>query len=59
MPVMNSLAKEDSSKKPIILRVSNWEEYIDLGDWDEDSTIELDNGAVIYGENPLYKDFED
>lgn len=59
IPIMHTLAKEDPSKKPIILRVSNWEEYIDLGEWDEGSEITLDNGAVIYGERPLYEDFED
>ena len=59
IPVIHTLAKDDSSKKPIVLRVSNWEEYIDLGEWDEDCEIELDNGAVIFGEQPLYKDFED
>ena len=43
----------------ITLRVCNWEEYIDLGGWDEDERIELDNGAEIFGENPMYEDFED
>ena len=48
-----------ASEEPVILRVCNWEEYIDLGEWDEDEAIELDNGAVILGERPLYEDFED
>lgn len=48
-----------ASEGPIILRVCNWEEYIDLGEWDEDEAIELDNGTVILGERPLYEDFED
>lgn len=48
-------AKED----PVVLRVCNWEEYIDLGEWDEDEAIELGNGMVILGEKPLYEDFED
>lgn len=44
----------------IVLRVCNWEEYIDLGDWDaEEELIELDNGAEILGVNPMYEDFED
>lgn len=43
----------------IILRVCNWEEYIDLGDWDEDEVIELDDGTVIFGENSLVDDFEE
>ena len=40
----------------IVLRICNWEEYIDLGDWDE--AIELENGEV-YGENPMIEDFEE
>ena len=44
----------------IVLRVCNWEEYIDLGDWDEEEElIELGNGAQILGVNPMYEDFED
>ena len=41
----------------ITLRVSNWEEYIDEGDWDE--AVELDDGTVIMGENSIIDDFED
>ena len=48
-----------ASEEPIVLRVCNWEEYIDLGEWDEDEVIELDNGMTILGERPLYEDFED
>lgn len=43
----------------IVLRISNWEEYIDLGDWDEEEVIELDDKTAILGVNPLYEDFED
>lgn len=43
----------------IILRVCNWEEYMDLGEWDEEERIELENGVSILGERPLYKEFED
>lgn len=49
------LAKEDV----ITLRVCNWEEYIDLGDWDDEELIELDNGAEILGKEALYREFED
>lgn len=42
----------------IVLRVSNWEEYIDLGDWDEDELIDLEDGTEILGVNALYEDFE-
>ena len=49
-----ALAKEDT----IVLRVCNWEEYIDLGDWDDDEVIDLDSGD-IFGENSLVEDFEE
>ncbi len=48
------LAEEDS----VVLRICNWEEYIDLGDWGEDEVIDLDSGD-IFGENSLVDDFED
>lgn len=48
-------AKEES----VTLRVCNWEEYIDLGEWDEEEAIELDNGVTILGERPLYEEFEE
>lgn len=51
----NVLAKEDV----ITLRVCNWEEYIDLGDWDEEERMELDNGVDILGVDALYEEFED
>ncbi len=42
----------------ITLRICNWEEYIDLGEWEEDETIDLESGDII-GVRPLIKDFED
>ena len=48
------LAEEDT----VVLRICNWEEYIDLGDWEEDEVIDLDSGD-IFGENSLVDDFED
>ena len=48
-------AAENSEE--VVLRVCNWEEYIDLGDWDEEETIELDSGNII-GENSMVEDFE-
>ncbi len=50
-----SNSKEDEE---IVLRVCNWEEYIDLGGWGEDELIELEDGTEILGENALYEDFE-
>ena len=49
-------AKTDDT---IVLRVCNWEEYMDMGGWDEEERIVLDNGVEIFGENPLFQDFED
>lgn len=40
----------------VTLRVSNWEEYIDLGGWSEDEVIDLESGD-IFGENPMIDDF--
>ena len=51
-------AAAGQSEGTIRLRVSNWEEYIDLGDWDEEETIELPSGDII-GENSMVRDFED
>jgi len=42
----------------VTLRISNWEEYIDLGDWDEEETIDLESGDII-GENSMIDDFEE
>ncbi len=51
----NSSSKEDV----IVLRVSNWEEYIDEGGWDpEEETMELENGTVICPETSMVEDFE-
>ena len=45
-----------SGEKVVTLRVSSWEEYIDLGDWDEEEAIELD-GLTICPENSMVDDF--
>ena len=42
----------------LTLRVCNWEEYIDEGDWDEEETIDLPGGDII-GENSMIEDFEE
>ena len=47
-------AEEDE----VVLRICNWEEYIDLGDWDEDEVIDLESGD-IFGKNSMVDDFED
>ena len=45
-----------SDSDTIILRVCNWEEYIDEGDWDKEDTISLENGDII-GKNNMIDDF--
>jgi len=56
--VVLSGCDESSEDEVIVLRVSNWEEYIDEGDWDEEETIELENGTVICSETGMIEDFE-
>lgn len=51
--------KVQAADDVITLRVCNWEEYIDLGDWDEEEVIELENGESILGVNAMYEDFEE
>lgn len=53
----NVIAKEDD--EVVRLRVCNWEEYIDLGEWDEEEVIDLEDGTEIFGENSMVDDFED
>ena len=48
-----------SSKEKVTLRIANWEEYIDEGDWDEEERIDLENGASILGEHSMVDDFEE
>ena len=42
----------------VVLRVCSWEEYIDLGGWDEDEVIDLESGD-IFGKNSMVNDFTD
>lgn len=51
--------KKKQGNGEIILRVANWEEYIDEGGWDEEELIDLEDGTEIIGENSLVDDFED
>lgn len=47
-----------TSSQEITLRICNWEEYIDEGDWGIDEVIDLESGD-IFGENSMIDDFED
>lgn len=53
--VSEAKAKNDDT---IVLKIGNWEEYIDYGDWDDDEAIELESGTIM-GENDIMTDFED
>lgn len=53
-----------NNAKEVVLRVCSWEEYIDLGDWDDDERIDIynqfnkenpENG--IFGRNSMVDDF--
>lgn len=52
-------SSNDANSDVITLRVSNWEEYIDEGDWDDEELIELEDGTEIIGVDALYEEFED
>ena len=39
---LTAVAADDT----IILRVCNWEEYIDTGDWSDDDIIDLESGSI-------------
>ena len=58
MPVKSLAAQNTSSTKAVTLRICNWEEYIDTGDWGEDETIDLPSGDII-GQNSMIQDFEE
>ena len=49
----------EEEEDAVVLRISNWEEYIDEGDWDEDEVIDLADGTDILGVNEMTEDFEE
>lgn len=49
--------KTNAAEETVVLRVSNWEEYIDLGDWGEDEIIDLESIEIL-GKNSMVDDFE-
>ncbi len=48
----------DASDDTIVLKVSNWEEYLDEGDWDDKDTIDLKSESIT-SENGIVSDFEE
>ena len=55
-----SSGQEKNTGEKVTLRIANWEEYIDEGDWDEEEAIDLEDrdSTVIFGENSMIEDFE-
>ena len=47
-----------ATNNTIVLRIANWEEYIDQGDWGEDEEIDLDSERIT-SKNGLVSDFEE
>ena len=60
LPLLFCGASQVRAEEDVItLRVCNWEEYIDEGDWDpEEETIDLPSGDIL-GENSMVEDFEE
>lgn len=57
LTLLSSCGKEETDT--IVLRISNWEEYIDEGDWEEEDAISLSDGTIILPQNSLIEDFQD
>ncbi len=51
-------SKKTTKKEEIILKIANWEEYIDEGKWNHNELITLANKRKIIGKNSMIKDFE-
>lgn len=58
LPLLTGCGSETASDVTV-LRVANWEEYMDEGGWDEDEVIELEDGTKILGEQSMVEDFEE
>lgn len=42
----------------VVLRVANWEEYMDEGGWPEEDAIELED-TTVWGREPMIEEFEE
>lgn len=61
LPIMTpgiSTSNVQASSDEVVLRVCNWEEYIDEGGWEDEDLIDLESGD-IFGENAMIDDFEE
>lgn len=58
LPLFAGCKKENASDVTV-LRVANWEEYMDEGGWDEEEAIDLSDGTRVFGDQSMVEDFED
>ncbi|MBE7088322.1 MAG: extracellular solute-binding protein [Clostridiales bacterium] len=61
-PLSLTACSTTENEDTVVLRVANWEEYIDLGGWDEEELIDIDNPynqelGGVFGENALIDDY--
>ena len=56
-PLTEVQAKTSEDVQEVVLRICNWEEYIDEGGWDDDEVIDLESGDII-GTDSMIDDFE-
>lgn len=54
-PLLGCSSEESDT---VILRICNWEEYIDEGGWTEEDAIELADGTIIQPETSIVENFE-
>ena len=59
LPLVMLTACSETTDSTTVLRICNWEEYIDEGDWDEDEAIKLSDDNIILGDNAMINDFEE
>lgn len=58
LPLANPAPKKVAADgEEVVLRICNWEEYIDEGGWEDKDLIDLESGN-IFGENSMIEDFE-
>lgn len=48
----------NAESEETVLRIANWEEYMDEGGWDEEEQIELADGTTIIGKENMVDEFE-
>lgn len=59
VPLLSACSQNEET---VVLKIANWEEYIDLGGWDEEEFIDIENPYAdgqngVFGENSMTEDF--